>query len=280
MECAMKWEPQYEVGIEFVDQDHRQLFQLIQFLDKSKDDDDTHGTLSSILEVLKDYALHHFAKEEAMMQQAGYAHFETHKKEHETLLQDIQKIADTYKRNPTAFTPHEIRQFLHGWLVEHILGYDIAIQQCQQNQAALQHSQSIGFLDTLKIQPAHKIDWKKVRVLILDENKHFRIVLQTVLRTVGIMQIREASLQQEHTEIWHTDIVMVNADLTTDMQAIKALIKRQPQAKYILMCSDNIDHLIDDAIDAGAHAVMPKPITAKNVTRICTQLLRGSMEKH
>ena len=92
----LTWKPEYSVGIEAVDFEHREMIELLNALydelkDKSDPDaieqflGDIHATISA-----------HFALEERVMQRSGYGEFEAHKDDHEELLDQIRDLMDTF----------------------------------------------------------------------------------------------------------------------------------------------------------------------------------------
>lgn len=92
----LTWKPEYSVGIEAVDFEHREMIELLNGLydeleDKSDPDaieqflGDIHATISA-----------HFALEERVMQRSGYSEFEAHKDDHEELLDQIRDLMDTF----------------------------------------------------------------------------------------------------------------------------------------------------------------------------------------
>ena len=92
----LTWKPEYSVGIEAVDFEHREMIELLNALydelkDKSDPDaieqflGDIHATISA-----------HFALEERVMQRSGYDEFEAHKDDHEELLDQIRDLMDTF----------------------------------------------------------------------------------------------------------------------------------------------------------------------------------------
>jgi hemerythrin len=119
-----EWKPEYSVGNEAIDGDHRGLFALVRELE---DADMSDGLLDTILARLEDYAEGHFAREEAYMQKVGYPNFNEHVKEHKAFVEWLETVQITYRR--AAESPFVVgdmvNDYLERWLVEHILEEDM-----------------------------------------------------------------------------------------------------------------------------------------------------------
>ena len=119
-----EWKPEYSVGNDAIDADHKGLFVLVQELENA---DMTGGFIDNILQRLEDYAAGHFAREEELMQKVGYPGFDEHVKEHRAFVEWLGTVQKTYRR--AAESPFLIgdmvNAFLENWLVEHILEEDM-----------------------------------------------------------------------------------------------------------------------------------------------------------
>lgn len=118
----LKWKPEYELGIEDLDAEHRQLVNIINeaaaAIEMKKE-----SLLEPILNQLFEYARVHFSHEEARMAEVGFPDLETHSAEHREFF---QQVSDLYSRF-LAGSPEvagELTAFLRVWLVNHIQGED------------------------------------------------------------------------------------------------------------------------------------------------------------
>ena len=96
----LTWQPEFSVGVEAVDFEHREMIDLINRLyeemEGKKDADsierflgDIHATISA-----------HFALEERMMRRANYPEYEAHKNDHEDLLDQVRDLMDIFVASP------------------------------------------------------------------------------------------------------------------------------------------------------------------------------------
>jgi hemerythrin-like metal-binding protein len=117
------WNDSLLVGIKNIDEQHRQLVDLINELHDAVTQADQHCPAPELVARLKAYAAEHFHIEEGYMQAFAYPEFEEHLREHESFnaaMQIFEHNCATDSANPA-----EVLDFLKHWLTEHILGLDI-----------------------------------------------------------------------------------------------------------------------------------------------------------
>ena len=124
MEIA-HWSEKYETGFPIIDQQHQQMFTLVNQLQEAMVEQADPETLKQLLkELLKD-TIAHFTLEEDLMQEHGYPSYAQHKQIHDRLTQKIRKVLHRIEsKNDTGSVNSELSHFLHQWLVHHIQGQD------------------------------------------------------------------------------------------------------------------------------------------------------------
>jgi hemerythrin len=120
----IQWTPDFSVGVDALDSDHKVLINLINQLDDAIKGNEPRETVEKVLESLLDYTDYHFRREEALMQAAGYPDVDAHKRTHGTLRAQVADIRDRYLRNPESIHAREVLSFLKNWLTAHIVGRD------------------------------------------------------------------------------------------------------------------------------------------------------------
>lgn len=121
------WSERFSVGIEELDNQHKQLLLLCKRTVDSLKTEDGRVILSEargVLDELVEYIRHHFRTEERLMQERGYPDYVKHREEHalyemklETLLQEAEGgLLDM----------GEFIHYLTGWWSDHILVTDRA----------------------------------------------------------------------------------------------------------------------------------------------------------
>lgn len=124
------------IGVSEIDEEHRKLFELIANIDsavKSNDNPVDHAII--LINELKQYAVSHFAHEEAYMESINDSELIRQKKEHAAFIEKINSYSytDVTEESAKAIIL-ELLEFLSKWLMGHILGSDILIGQFKQTQ--------------------------------------------------------------------------------------------------------------------------------------------------
>ena len=118
-----EWKDEYSVGIESIDQQHRKLINLINLLQTATTYSTGGGYEREALNELVDYTVSHFGYEEELMEKYDYPDFEPHKKQHQKMIDTVNRILDQYEQNPD-LAMRDAHQFLKDWLIQHINGTD------------------------------------------------------------------------------------------------------------------------------------------------------------
>jgi len=119
--------PEYYTGIEFIDEEHKKLFEIINKIYELLTNEFIPDKYDYILEVvneLKDYAKYHFDHEESYMSSIKYKRFLSHKVAHEEFIEKISKYEPDDIDENQKETLLELLDFLTTWLEDHILMQD------------------------------------------------------------------------------------------------------------------------------------------------------------
>ena len=120
----MIWTDEMSVGVDVIDADHQRLFVLLNRLGYSIRERSTGDVMGKVLSELSDYTDYHFAREEIFMEVCGYPEIEIHKRVHVRLREQVAKFLRTFQRDPAAVDVRQLREFLHEWLIDHIMVMD------------------------------------------------------------------------------------------------------------------------------------------------------------
>ena len=107
------WKPEYSVGIDSIDAQHKTLIELINKLQNAVDFATGRDYELEALDELVKYTLTHFRYEEELMEEHGYPTFQAHKAEHDRM---VKRVDGLVMRKALAF--------LKDWLINHINGTD------------------------------------------------------------------------------------------------------------------------------------------------------------
>ncbi len=121
----VSWQPEYSVGNEEIDNQHKKLFMMINELQNSIEHNATNDKqpVEKVLEELISYAEYHFSTEENLFR--GQAGFDTHHHEHWTFIKKSFSFVKRFNADNDLKIITDIVIFLRSWLIDHILVTDI-----------------------------------------------------------------------------------------------------------------------------------------------------------
>lgn len=117
------WKDEYSVGIDSLDFDHKKLLNLINQLQTAVHYQTGELFEKEILDEVVAYTKYHFAREEKMMEEAGYPDFDAHVKGHTEMIAKVDDFLSEYEHQGYEAL-EEVALFLRDWLVQHINGTD------------------------------------------------------------------------------------------------------------------------------------------------------------
>lgn len=130
MSKEVKWNKQFNIGIDSIDNAHRKLFSIIRKLvHLSRDENNGQWACAEGIKYFKNYAIEHFADEEAYMRSIGYKNYEIHKRLHDDMRYKTLPALEKELKESN-YSQESIQHFLGiclGWLTAHILIEDRAI---------------------------------------------------------------------------------------------------------------------------------------------------------
>ncbi len=120
----LTWDQSITTGLTTIDQQHRQLVDLINDLHKTMKLGSSATEAGKILDRLIRYTASHFATEEKMFQRYRYPEFASHKEHHDKLVEQVVAFQKEFTSG-NAVLSTELMNFLREWLVEHIKKTDM-----------------------------------------------------------------------------------------------------------------------------------------------------------
>ncbi|MCE5284500.1 MAG: bacteriohemerythrin [Pelosinus sp.] len=130
------WKEEYSVGITEIDEQHKQLFDIVNRTQELMDNEfivDKYDKIVEIIDELKAYTHYHFKAEEDYMLKIGYKKFFSQKVAHTDFLEKVDSIDLTQiDLNQNKYL-QDILQFVCDWLVGHILKQDKLIGANAEN---------------------------------------------------------------------------------------------------------------------------------------------------
>lgn len=280
--AAITWSEMMSVGVPSLDADHKTLVGLINDLHRSIGDNEEYATLGSVLKALVDYADYHFAREEKVMAACRYPAMSSHIVGHHRLANQVRELKERYDHDRTAVRAKDCLNFLNKWLIEHICSTDMDYRAfvCG-NPAALAAIDSVTMTGA---QPAKGVDWKTLKILVVDDNSNFLQVMSTILEGVGVRDLRTVpNLEAAHAALTVSEFDLVITDWHVGDESgldLVRWVRRQERVATlpVLMLSGHERMSNRDvAISAGADEFMEKPISARGLLMCIARVLtRGS----
>jgi len=127
-----KFKEEYKTGIDFIDEQHKVLFEIADKTYNLLKNDitlDKYDKISALIEELQDYTEFHFKAEEDYMESIDYKRMFTQKIEHEDFIKKLNAVDLTRIDSHQDESIIRILQYLNDWLTEHILEKDKLIGQ-------------------------------------------------------------------------------------------------------------------------------------------------------
>ena len=121
--------PEYYIGIEMIDEEHKQLFKYADEAYELLNDEftpDKYDKIEAILIKLRDYTEKHFTDEENYMESINYKKLFTKKIQHHEFISKLDEFIDLHKSETEDQDKQimDILEYLTEWLVNHILYVD------------------------------------------------------------------------------------------------------------------------------------------------------------
>jgi hemerythrin len=118
MKNLFDWMEEYGLGIDNIDTQHRQLFDIANRLW----DELRPGDLEEVLMDIYRHTRQHFRDEEQFMKDMGYPELEGHRRQHDALLAQFNELSAKVVKDPAQLSA--LQTFLADWIADHTLNQD------------------------------------------------------------------------------------------------------------------------------------------------------------
>jgi len=120
----MEWDKSLSIDIHLIDEQHKELIDLVNKLKAASErQDEDPNLVSSALTMLVSYANTHFTTEEEVMRIYDYPGYEEHKKVHEKFKEKVTTLVKDYEEGEMMLM-NTVLHFLEHWVEHHIKGMD------------------------------------------------------------------------------------------------------------------------------------------------------------
>ena len=128
----IEWRESYSIGVEKLDEQHKNLFQYSNDLERGINNGAvSKQTLEGALKFLGSYVKGHFGQEEACMYKYACPFAKQNTMAHQKFIEaykGFQRILTEEGNNEG--TLKELHRFLETWLVDHICKIDVQLKTC------------------------------------------------------------------------------------------------------------------------------------------------------
>lgn len=260
------WTKDLTLGVDFIDADHKVLVELLNQVDACIAAREESATLGSALNALLEYARHHFRREELLLELCAFPEIVRHRAEHERLASELADFNRQFVETPDAIEADSAGAFLHRWFVDHLRNHDTAFRDaCRDRADAATQAAAVRF--GVLAGPTPRSDWSGLKVLVIDDNPHFRDLAATILKTAGVgdvTSVASASAGLAHWESQGADVVLCDwlMDRMDGIQFATQVGIRAARA-IVLVTGFGDEAFRKRAATAGIRHFLEKPITAK-----------------
>lgn len=132
------WKDDYSIGIDSVDEQHKNLFLLGKELDeivKKNEKNDNFADIILAISKLLEYTTDHFESEEKYMKSIEYPKLDEQIKEHKKMIDYISQVDIHHMESSQHDTIQSLVDFLGNWILQHILEKDQQITDFVENKS-------------------------------------------------------------------------------------------------------------------------------------------------
>jgi hemerythrin len=124
--ALLEWKEEYSTGIEDVDDEHKDLIDVINRLHELLLADDARLTVPAFFARLIDGVSAHFALEERIMGESEYPDLAAHREDHERLLDEIRDLVDAFAQAEEVDSV-DLAMRLEPWFSHHFATHDLQL---------------------------------------------------------------------------------------------------------------------------------------------------------
>ena len=125
-----------EVGVVEIDEQHKELVDRLNALLSMGHDAASKEESQKTLDMLEEYIIKHFSDEEELQRKNKYPEYESHKKLHQTFIDEFEKLKKEFEANGHSlkFTM-DLNNSLINWIVKHIKSADVELGKFLKNNS-------------------------------------------------------------------------------------------------------------------------------------------------
>ncbi|MEW6488256.1 MAG: hemerythrin domain-containing protein [Thermodesulfobacteriota bacterium] len=114
------WKPEYALGVDEMDRQHREIFVLLAKLEESLAGEG-EGTNLRALAAVRQHALHHFCAEESLLEGVRYPNLVQQRVQHRRFVERLRQAEASASEDRLSL---EEVHGLQSWILGHVVGLD------------------------------------------------------------------------------------------------------------------------------------------------------------
>jgi hemerythrin len=115
------WKPDFLIGIDAIDSEHREIFERLLALERGMLARDPWHVMQFLLADVAHALKFHFAVEEALLEMIGFPGRDAHRQQHMTLTLELSELEKKIKKSNS---PADLVHFFEEWFIKHVLVED------------------------------------------------------------------------------------------------------------------------------------------------------------
>ena len=114
----MEWSEKFNLGIDVIDNQHRQILDYINALEKIRATGAAREQIKDVFDDLIDYTQSHFSFEENLLAQVNYQFLPSHRSIHELFVKRLKDFRQRFDNGESV--EDDLHRLLSKWLINHI----------------------------------------------------------------------------------------------------------------------------------------------------------------
>ena len=233
---ALTWNAGMSVGIDAIDDDHKQIIAILAKLTSTHCGNISKLIIENIFIELEEYVSLHFAREEALLEKAGYKDLIKHKASHQKFIERLPILKKEWLEEDNLACSERIVNFLHHWIVNHILEDDLDYVPTLHNSSLPtvkklsntdKNSKNSSLLDRLSLTLSQKVKLNK------------RVFITAFIPVLGVFMLSLVMLKDNYQHYKNMGlllslnnvIIKVN-DMTHSLQSERGLSSALASSNY------------------------------------------------
>lgn len=129
----LEWMSSFDTGVEAIDKDHRELFDIVVRIQGTIGRNDLEAC-RELVGVFLETTERHFESEEAFLSRVGYDDLDAHKEYHERLLSKGRALLENYEKGMERGQMIECYMDIVGLLIDDVVRGDVAFKSFMQER--------------------------------------------------------------------------------------------------------------------------------------------------